>query len=321
MILVYLISFIIVCILLARSGSSLVKSLVKISAFLNLSDFSIAFILMAIGTSLPDFFVGISSALNGTPELSLGNLIGANIIKLTLIMGLIALVSHKVAVRGRYLFWNLLSSLGIALIPFLLLLDKKLSRLDGCILLLTFFVYIVVLLGKKKKLKKGLNDVGLKEFFKNSFLFLIGLGVLLAVSWLIVYLATKTAAALNLPLIFIGLIGVALGTSLPELTFGLKAQRSIHQEMGFGNILGSTVFNSSLILGVVSLIRPIVISEPATIWFTGLFTLFIFIIFFIFSRTREKISRLEGVILIVLYFVFVLIQVLGQGLDYFSQIE
>lgn len=269
MILIYIISFLVVCVLLAYSGASLVKSLNRMSIFLGLSGFSIAFVLMSFATSLPEFFVGITSALKGTPELSLGNLLGANIINLTLSMGLITFFARGVPVKGKYLFGNLLASLGVALLPFLLLFDQKLSRLDGGILLAAFLVYIITLLSRRKKTKEKEDEVGLKEFFKNLLFFFLGIGVLLFSAWVLVYFATKIATSLNLSLVFIGLIGVALGTSLPEFTFGLRAQRSEHKEMNLGNILGSIVVNVSLILGIVSLISPISIYPSRSFIFTG----------------------------------------------------
>ncbi len=310
-ILFYIVIFVASCFLLARSVGGLIKLLSLLRHVLRLSEFTVAFVLMAIATSLPELLVGISAALSQASALALGSIFGTNIVNLTLIVGLVAFAARGVKADSRFIRQNLGASLIVGLIPFLMLFDGRLSRLDSGILLLIFVVYLTLLFRRRRKSKERFEKIETKRIFRAFLLFIFALIVILVSSRLIVYSAIEIAEALDFPLLVVGLIVLALGTSLPELVFGLKAALAKHQDMNLGNILGSTVVNVTLVLGTVGLIHPLVLENRFSIWFTALFSLLIFALFFIFSFSRKRISRTEGTILIVLYFVFVAVQIIG----------
>jgi len=311
MILFYIVIFVGSCFLLARSVGSLIKLLSLLRHVLRLSEFTVAFVLMAIATSLPELLVGISAALSQASALALGSIFGTNIVNLTLIVGLVAFAARGVKADSRLIRQNLGASLIVGLIPFLMLFDGRLSRLDSGILLLIFVVYLILLFRGRRKSKERFEKIEIKRIFRTFLLFIFALIVILVSSRLIVYSAIEIAEALDFPLLVVGLVVLALGTSLPELVFGLKAALASHPDMNLGNILGSTVVNVTLVLGTVGLIHPLVLENRFSIWFTALFSFLIFALFFIFSFSRKRISRTEGTILIVLYFVFVAIQLVG----------
>jgi len=311
MIYLYILIFLLSCLLLSRSVASLIKLLSVLRNVLHLSEFTVAFVLMAIATSLPELIVGISAAMSQAPALALGSIFGTNIVNLTLIVGVVAFVSRGIKADSRFVRQNLGASLLVGLIPFLMLFDGRLSRLDSGVLLLIFVIYLVLLFRNRRKSKEKFEKIGTKKIFRAFLLFVFALILLLIASRLIVYSATRIGEALNFPLVVIGLIVLALGTSLPELVFGLKSALAKHPDMNLGNILGSTVVNVTLILGTIGLIHPLVLENKLSIWFTALFSLFIFALFFAFSFSRKRISRTEGIILTVLYFVFVAVQLIG----------
>src|SRR3989338_694406 len=138
-----LILFLISCLVLVASGGYLVKLIVKIASYLKLSEFVVAFIIMAFATSIPELFVGINSAIGGNPALSLGNVIGSNIADLTLVIGIAALLGRGIKPKNFRIKKDSLFMFLTALVPVaLMIFDQTLSRTDGVILISIFIIYI-----------------------------------------------------------------------------------------------------------------------------------------------------------------------------------
>jgi len=206
--------------------------------------------------------------------------------------------------------------------PMVLLFDKNLSRVDGLILLALYGFYnfwvfterhrrIIARrdeeVGFVRRLIRRINHRGTKTELAWIFL---GVALLLFSADMLVRIAKQIAFALNMPLLLIGLLLVAVGTSLPELAFELKAVREKEPGMVFGDLLGSIVANGTLIIGVTSLISPIRIQAfdeylLATMAFVVLFGLF-----YLFIRTKKKLERWEGAVLLGVYLLFILLEFL-----------
>lgn len=314
MIIIYFVIFLICLAVIIKSGTLLVKSLVNISRYLGLTEYVLAFILMAFTTSVPELFVGLSSALSKMPAISLGNIIGANILNLTLGIGLVILIAKGIDVQTQTAKKDAWIIFFLALLPVLLVLDGILSHLDGVILLLFFFWYLSRLLGQKERFTKVLNafrvDITLfKAFMKNLGLLMLGLVLLLTAAWGLVQSASLIAQNLGLSLVFIGLILVALGTTLPEISFGVRSVLLKHEEMTLGNFIGSLAFNSLFILGLVAIIYPIQVNFHLIIS-SAVFLALALIIFNIFIRTKQRLSYREGIVLLTLYGLFLMIEIL-----------
>lgn len=296
-----------------KSGSLLVKTLTKIARFLGLSAYVLSFILMAFACSIPEIFVGISSALHRVPVISLGNVFGSNILKITLGIGLVILFSRGVKVKTRTARKDAGLVFFLALLPFALVLDGVLSRIDGVILICLFFWYVSRLFGRKEQLRKTFNSlknhVGVRAFFKNVFHFFLGLLILLAASYGAVRTASLIAQEIGLSLFFIGLLLVSVGTSLPEIVFGLSSAIGKHEEVCLGNFIGSVAFNSLFVLGLVSVICPIEVSFN-TLVISAVFTALSLAIFNVFIRTEKRLSCKEGIALVFLYVLFLTVELL-----------
>lgn len=308
MFVVNLVYFVLACIVLVISGIFLVKSLSKIAKFLRISEFSAAFIIMALATSLPELFVGISSALSGVPELSLGNVLGANILNLTLITGIIILISKEIKTGkkiGKDAYFMLV---GIFLIILLYVIGRSLSKIDGLILVAFFIVNSYRVLKKREKFPKKIkNGAERKNKFFYLLIFLMALIGLLVSSNYVVRYASGIANDLNFPKIMIGLFLISIATTLPELVFGISASKLEHKEMGIGDQIGTIMANSTLILGIVAIISPIeVVFLPFLI--SAAFMFIAAFVFLTFLITGKKLERLEGISLILLYILFIIIQ-------------
>jgi len=308
MLLTNAIYFAIACIILIASGAFLVRSLSKISKFLRISEFSAAFIIMAIATSLPELFVGISSALAGTPALSLGNVVGANILNLTLITGIIILLSKNIKTSKRIGKDAYFMVFGISLILILYIIGSSLSRVDGIILFAFFLTNSYRIFKKRKKFPKKIkNGLETKRKFIHLLIFLIALIGLLISSNFVVRYATALAVDLNLPEIMIGLFLLSIATTLPELVFGISATKLHHKEMGIGDQIGTIVANSTLILGIVAIIHPIEVTFLPFIT-SAIFMFIASFVFVTFLITGRKLETLEGISLILMYVLFIVIE-------------
>ncbi len=309
MLIANLMIFLAACLVLLTSGTLLVKTLAKIASFLRLSEFVVGFVIMAFATSIPELFVGITSAIAKNPALSLGNVIGSNIIDLTLVIGIVILLGKGINIKSKKTKIDALYMVFIAALPMVLMvIGNSLSRIDGIILLAAFVVYARRILKQKKLFKKEVeNGIKRKEIILTTMLFILSLALLFLSSKFVVDYATLLSVDLALPSIIVGLFIVAIGTSLPELTFESKAVMKGHSEMALGDLIGSVIANSTLVLGITSIIYPI----TANILLFSVSAIFMVVIAFLFATFVESGNKLyikEGISLILLYIFFVMIE-------------
>ena len=270
---------------------------------LRISDFFIAFAIAGLISVTPELFIGIDSAFAGTPEIGIGTLIGSNIADLTIVIGVIVLVGSKIK-ADKSILKNNLAFLILTGMPAVFMLDGYLSRDDGLILITIFLIYMGSALRQERIRGKG--PINKKSVAKDILIFAVSMALLFAAAHLMVSSAVEIAGAVYLPPVVIALFLVSVGTTLPELTFSLRAVMAKHKEIAFGDILGNVAIDSTLSIGIVALISPV---ETGTA-----FTLSMF--FMIFSALvisgmlgRQKmINWKEGLLLFGIYAVFAFIE-------------
>ena len=316
----YILLFLISCIVLVKAGSQAIKCLAKIAKHLKWSEFTTAFLLMGFITSLPELFVGVTSALHLKPEISLGNVLGSNIINLTLAIALPVFIAGALRAKTALSQRTSIYTVMIGVLPILLMSDGILSRIDGVVLLLILSLYIWNVSQKKDLFQEDTSHNIKKDFslnkglLKSIILFSIFIVLLLLSAEGIVFSSSEIAKSFGIPLLIIGIVLVALGTNLPELVFSIKAASLGHKDMILGNLMGSVIANSSLVLGVTVLIHPIRIFSFSPYLTSMIFTVVIGLLFLIFIQKDKMISRKESFVLLFLYLLFILTQV---GLAYF----
>ena len=314
----FVLTFLAGCLVLAKAGTWTVNSLVRIADFLKWKKFIVASLLMGFIGSTPELFVGITASIAHKPQLSFGNIIGSNIVLLTLVTGVAVLLGGRVKLKGKVLQRSFLFAMFYALLPLLLMLDGDASRGDGVILIVALVFYLRELWASQGRFSKIFLDKEsqasrtkrLEGFFKDLGLFLLGFGLLVLSAEAIVYSASRLALQLNLPLVLVGIIGVALGTSLPELSFGIRSAIMKQKEMVLGNVFGSIAINSALILGITCLISPFTLYNPGLYFSAFIFTGSIVLFFILFSKTGDELTKKEAKVLLFLYVLFFVIQVL-----------
>lgn len=300
--------------LLIKSTEILIQALNRLSRTSRIGKFALTSSLLALATSLPELFVGITAALEKKPSLALGNVLGSNIANISLVIGGAALVSGSIGVVGNFLKRDIFYAFLAGSFPLVLLIDGRLTRVEGLLLVLIYGVYnFTVLLERKKrkyttgqitrKIIRRLNHRGTEKQLAWVFL---GAALLVFSADAIVKTAGLVAYEFKVPLFLVGLFLVAIGTSLPELSFEIGAVRKKEVGMVFGDLLGSITANSTLILGTTALISPIVLEAgfKPYFWATIAFLL-IFLIFWFFVKTKKKLERWEGLVLLIIYIVFI----------------
>ena len=323
---------------LIYSGLLVVKALVRISYKLRIKEYILTFVLLAFSTSIPELFVGITSALNKNPSLSLGNIIGANILDSTFVIAIALIIARNFKVSGNLARSTSIYAVGMASFPVLLgPIGGELSRIDGGLLMLSFFIYMGTVLKKskvrkqaiEKKDEKALGDgsnmvdggkikkayLRIKdELFFNVFLFILGMIAVFFSAKYVTSSAIDISNTLGLPSILVGMIIVSIGTTLPELMLEIRIAIAKIRGMAFGDPIGSIVVNSTFILGLVALIQPIETSSRE--FFLGsMFTIAATSILAILLNTKKQLTWKHGLMLLLLYFIFLIIQLNADVLN------
>lgn len=329
MIWLYVLVFIISCFILFWSGSRLVRALTRIARYLGWREFVVAFFIMAFAGSAPNLFVGINSAIHKIPELSFGEIVGGNVVDLTLAVGLAILIGGSaLQVRSKMVQTSTIFTAIIALLPLILILDRDLGRTDGLILLLAFAVYIIWLFSKgerfrrvykvnkrestplpkfieflrNKKEPKTIRQF--KSFLKDLTRVAIALILLLVASWGVVRSAQVFSEALKITLPVIGILIVGLGNALPETYFAIVSARKKRTWLILGNLMGSVIVSATLVLGAVVLIHPIENIDFSPFAIARTFLIISAVFFLIAVRTDQRITKKEALLLLAIYFLF-----------------
>jgi cation:H+ antiporter len=307
-------------VLLLKGADWLVGGSVKIAHRFKVSPLLIGLTIVAFGTSFPELVVNIIAAFKNTADIALGNIVGSNIANIGLILGL-AVILRPIKVKVSTLAIEVPLLLLASLVFLILVSDTVfqkftsnfLSRGDGLILLLLFgvFLYYIThsLITRRKAPKEFISlekkIIAHQPLTKNIFLILLGVTALYLGGQTVIESGLKLATTLGLSQGFIGLVFIALGTSLPELATSLWAAFKKEKDVALGNIVGSNIFNTLFVLGLTSVINPLYFTQGllGDILIMLVFTLLLFI--FSFSH-KLKLVRWEGGVLFAFYFLYLI---------------
>ncbi len=304
----------VVCfIILTKCADWFVDGAVGIAEHFNVPKMLIGIVLVSLSTTAPELAVSINSAIQGFPEIALGNAIGSVIVDDTVAMGLAAVVATSPILIDKHL----LKTTGIFLVVVDLALygmawNGTVGRVEGGILLVLFVAYTVYTYVTRSRAGEDADFEELadieeaiagKSLKARMLWFAIGLvGVLLA-SHGIVDSAIVIASAFGISEAVIGMTIIAIGTSLPEIATGVTAARKGHGEIVVGNILGADVLNVCWIAGASAVVNPLVVTQEF-IHFSIPSMLFVVVAMLVLMRTQHKLTRIEGVGLIALYAIY-----------------
>lgn len=284
-----------------RGADKLTDGAVCIAQRLNMTPTVIGLTVVALGTSMPELFVSLTSALQGVTDIAVANVIGSNIFNVLLIAGVSASVAPMMIMRS-----TVRRDIPVVIFASALLLAcglyGEITRYMGIgfLLLMVFYTIYAIRTAKEEEA----DEVEKKDYswMKSIALFCLGLALLIVGSNVFVTCATSVAEVFGVSDAIIGLTIVAGGTSLPELATSVVAARKGQSAIAMGNVLGSCVYNILLIIGVTGAISPLVIQGITPIDFGMM--LFSIVLLWLFSFTKFKLERWEGIILFMLFLAY-----------------
>lgn len=294
-------------VLVLWGADRLTEGAVAVAERLRLPQIVIGLTIVALGTSMPELCVSVVSALKGTPDLAVGNVVGSNIFNALLIVGVAALVAPMTILRS-----TVFKDVPCALVASVVLLmmcqnDWVITRLDGAILFVFFLVFMRLTIKgatsaqpapQAAEEKEASAKQPMKGWLAGLWM-VVGLAALIGGSNLFVGGATEVARALNVSDAVIGLTIVAGGTSLPELATSVVAAKKGNSGIAIGNVLGSNVLNILFILGLTGMISPMHIEGITNVDLYMMLVSTIMIWFF--SFTKYTIERWEGAVLVLTF--------------------
>ncbi len=309
--------FLLSCILLSWLSSRLIKSLVQVAKYLQWREFIIAFFVMAFAASLPNLFVDFNAALQHKPELAFGDIIGGNLLDLTLVLAIAVFFSKKgLEAKSDMVQTSAMFTSIIAVLPLMLIWDGKLSRIDGIILILAFCLYAWWLFSKKERFKKhyaanSQNYVkDFKGFLANIVKVIVLLALLLAASEAVIQSAQFFSESLGISLALVGILIVGLGNVFPEMYFSIISARQDENWMVLGDLMGSVIICATLVLGIVALVLPFEIKDFSPFLTARIFLILAVLFSLLFIKTGKKITKKEGLFLLFMYVIFLLVEIL-----------
>jgi cation:H+ antiporter len=292
--------------ILIASGDILIRGSVSLARHFKISTLLVGLIVVSIGTSAPELFVSLQAALNGYPDISIGNVVGSNISNIGLVLAITAIILPVVVKKSILIFdWPFLLLSSIALYVFSAYIGKgELDRFDGIIFLLMISVYLY--LSVRKSIKQRKHAPMFKKPKYNIYLSLLFIlssivGMYFGANWLI-YSASDIAVNLGISERVISVTIVAFGTSVPELSTSIIAAIKKESDISIGNIIGSNIFNILLILGSTAIISPIKVSTTIiNIDMMIMLSITVLLALLIVVSKQKKVSRIAGVILLLFY--------------------
>ncbi|SDJ70191.1 cation:H+ antiporter [Jeotgalicoccus aerolatus] len=310
-------------ILLIKGAGYFVDGASAIAGKLHISPMIVGLTIVSLGTSAPEAVVSIIAALEGNGDMVIGNVIGSNIINISLMLGITVLVSPIIVQKDtqtREIPYSLIA----AVLVLIFMSDRLLfsaeasaiGRIDGIILLAGIALFLYYTFVKARRTRESTMDDEAKtagndsSWTKNIALFVIGLAGIVFGGDLVVDSASSIALSLGMSQALVGLTIVAIGTSLPELTTSVSAAMKGEADMAFGNLIGSNIFNIMFVLGLSAVISPLGVSGSL---FTDVWVLiFISAVLMIIALWKNQLSRITGGILVSMYIIY-LVYIIIRG--------
>lgn len=309
--------FVASCFILSWLSSKFIKTLTEVAKYLHWREFIVAFFVMGFAASLPNLFVDLNAAFHGMQAISFGDIMGGNLVDLSLAMAIAVLMSRKgISTESQMVQSSAILTTIIAILPWVLLFRTGgLDRIDGVILILSFFAYAWWLFSKDARFKKVYGDRHVKSISKKSFFawdivkLVIILGTLLGASYAVIYTAQYFSATLNMSLALVGVLIVSLGNCFPETYFAIISARKEENWMVLGDMMASVIVCATLVLGVVAIAKPFKIVDFSPFFIARIFMVVSCVFYLLFIASGKKVTKKEGLILLMVYIIFLITEV------------
>ncbi len=309
-------------ILLTIGGELLVRAASRLAISFGIAPLVVGLTVVAFGTSSPELLVSVSSALKGSSDIALGNVVGSNMCNILLILGVSALIAPLI-VHQQLLRLDIPVMIGVSGLSLLVSLDGVVSRVDGVLLVVLLIAYVAFLVRTARNEKdsrlaaenegaSGFVDRLLRSRGGQVAGLVAGLGVLTGGAEVFVGAAIELARLFGMSELVIGLTVVAVGTSLPEIVTSVIATIRGERDIAIGNVVGSNIFNILSVLGITSIVSPIAVSGAALTFDLPAMIAVSFACFPLFY-VGMKIDRWKGALFLGYYLIYVTYLVLDSS--------
>lgn len=281
-----------------------------LSRSLRISSFIVSFLVLGFFTSVSELSVGINAILQKDPEIYVGNLIGASIVIFMMIVPLLAIVGNGLKINNGFQGFNLLLSMIVIAAPVVLAADGVIDRIDSLISIVLYF-FLVFCIQMRRGILEKVNNISkaqtvkvIKELLKIIF----GIGIIFISSKFVVEKTLYFSQILHISPFLISLLFIAIGTNIPELSFVLRSMFMKSNQIAFGDYVGSAAFNTFL-FGFLTLMYGQSVYLTNSYFISLLFLIAGLLAFYFIAKTRHMISRIEGIFLLMIYIIFLIVEV------------
>lgn len=283
----------------------LIQQSERIALKFNIPEFIIGATLIAIGTSLPEMAASIAASFSHKPDIAIANVIGSNILNITLVLAAVFIISTNINPSRDFFAKDSTWALVPVLVFILMILDGLISRFDAMLLLLLMGAYMIFLLQDAKNMPEDdLEDleIGIFSWFRTIPLLAVGLILVIIGAHFTVESAAGIAKSFGISEWIIGIVMIALGTSLPELVVSISAAVKGKVDMAIGNIIGSNMANTTVVLGAAALTNPMNIN--ATMYTFDIATMMIATLLLVFITANKLYTKSAGISLVIILGLF-----------------
>lgn len=292
----------------------LIESVNHLAKRFNKTGFTTAFFLLGFLTSIGEFSVAINASLQGVPEVSIGNLIGASFVVLLFIVPLLAVLAGRIELKNTLSKRNLILALATVALPALLVIDGSVTWIEGLFALLAYGTLVFSIYRQKAERSDSIPTV--QPFEKKRSLLadlgrIVGGGIMIFLaSRILVDQAVFFSLLLGAPTSLVGLVLLSLGTNVPEFVVAIRSVLKKRSDVAFGDYIGSATVNT-FIFALVALVNGKFLFNAGETAGTTVLLVIGLILFVIFARSESSLSRKEGAVLILFYLAFVVMQVIA----------
>ncbi|TET90047.1 MAG: calcium/sodium antiporter, partial [Sulfurovum sp.] len=282
----------------------------RIALKYRIPEFIIGATLIALGTSLPEMAASIAASLNGKADIAIANVIGSNVLNITLVLATVFLISKKINPARDFFAKDSTWALLPVLVFILMILDGIICRFDAALLLLLMGAYLIFLVQDATNIPKDefeldeLDDIDVSTFSWGKTIPVLFGGVILVIigAHFTVESASEIAKSFGISEWIIGIIMISLGTSLPELVVSISAAMKGKVDMAIGNIIGSNMANTTVVLGAAALVNPMAINAPAYLF--DIATMIVATFLLVFITANKLYNKSAGISLIIILGLF-----------------
>jgi len=287
-------------------ADTLIKQSEAIALRFNISEFIIGATLIALGTSLPEMAASVAASLNHKADMAVANVIGSNILNISLVLGSVFLISKNINPNRDFFAKDSTWAMVPVFVFLLMIIDGTISRFDGILLLTLMGAYVLFLVTDSKESIEldDIDEIDMAHFSwaKTILLSIVGLILIITGAHFSVESASEIARSFGVSEWIIGIVMISLGTSLPELVVSISAAIRGKVDMAIGNIIGSNMANTSVVLGSAALANPLAIDSKAYLF--DLASLLFITLLLVFITANKLYNKSAGISLLIMLSLF-----------------